>query len=202
MSAKLLFFDCETTGLPTRRNASPFDVSAWPRLVQLAWGTFDELGNTDGINSHVVRPEGFVIPAESTRIHGISHELALREGRDLSGVLDEFSAAVDDPKILLVAHNLAFDLGVVGAEIVRANKPRHLFEIPWLCTMETTTELCCLPRWGSGGFKWPTLQELHVHLFGNPYDHAHDAASDLNACARCFFELLGAGFYSVPSRIS
>ena len=198
MSARLLFFDCETTGLPTRRNASPYDVSAWPRLVQLAWGVFDSLGNTEGIKSSIIRPEGFEIPAASTDIHGISQELAVRDGSELSDVLDAFLTAIDDPEILLVAHNLAFDLGVVGAEIVRSDKSRRFFEIPGLCTMETTTELCCLPRWGSGGFKWPTLMELHVHLFGDPYDHPHDAASDLKACARCFFELLGDGFYSLP----
>jgi DNA polymerase III subunit alpha len=64
--------------------------------------------------------------------------------------------------------------------------------------METTTELCRLPRWGNAGFKWPTLMELHVHVFGEPYDDPHDAASDLRACARCFFKLLGDGYYSLP----
>ncbi len=54
MSARLLFFDCETTGLPIRRNASPRDVSVWPRLVQLAWGIFDPCGNTEGVRSHII----------------------------------------------------------------------------------------------------------------------------------------------------
>ena len=199
MSPKLLFFDCETTGLPSRRNASPLDVAVWPRLVQIAWGIFDPLGNTEGLQSSIIRPDGFEIPAEATEIHGISHERAVREGRALADVLDEFVAAVEDPEIRLVAHHLAFDLGVAGSEIVRANKSRRLFEIPGLCTMETTTELCRLPRWGGAGFKWPTLMELHVHVFGEPYDHPHDAASDLQACARCFFRLLEDGYYSLPA---
>ena len=102
------------------------------------------------------------------------------------------------PEISLVAHNLAFDLGVVGAELVRLNKRLRFLDLPGLCTMETTTEVCCLPRWGSAGFKWPTLVELHVHLFGRSYDRPHDAVGDLEACARCFFKLLGDGYYRLP----
>ena len=199
MSARLLFFDCETTGLPSRRNASPRDVSVWPRLVQLAWGFFDPLGNTEGVHCHIVRPKGFRIPAEATEIHGISHARAVRTGKDLDEVLDEFLDAVDHPEISLVAHHLAFDIGVVGAELVRLNKRLRLLDLPGLCTMKTTTEVCCLPRWGSAGFKWPTLGELHAHLFGRPYDRAHDAASDLEACARCFFKLLRDGYYRLPT---
>ena len=67
------FFDCETTGLPVRRNLTVRDVDGWPRLVQLAWASYDAWGRSKSIESHIVRPEGFVIPADSTRIHGISH---------------------------------------------------------------------------------------------------------------------------------
>jgi len=48
------------------------------------------------------------------------------------------------------------------------------------------------------GSTWPTLVELHVHLFGRSYDRPHDAAGDLEACARCFFKLLGDGYYRLP----
>ena len=40
-----LFFDTETTGLPKRWNAPVTDVDNWPRLVQLAWITYDNQGN-------------------------------------------------------------------------------------------------------------------------------------------------------------
>jgi hypothetical protein len=64
--------------------------------------------------------------------------------------------------------------------------------------MKSTTELCALPRPGGGnGHKWPTLTELHLYVFGYPYDGAHDAGRDLEACARSFFKLREAGHYRV-----
>ena len=53
--------------------------------------------------------------------------------------------------------------------------------------MLSATDYCQLP--GRYGFKWPTLQELHSTLFNESFDGAHDALSDVRACARCFFEL-------------
>jgi DNA polymerase III epsilon subunit-like protein len=169
--------------------------------VQLAWGIFDLRGKPIEVSSHIVKPRGFRIPADATAIHGITHSRALKQGRELAEVLDEFLAAIEVPEVLLVAHNLSFDLGVVGAEIVRSGKSQRLFEIPGICTMKTTSDLLRLPRWGGRGYKWPTLEELHSQLFGQAYDRPHDAAEDLHACARCFFMLLKEGYYSLPDGV-
>jgi len=194
--ARFLFFDCETTGLPLTRHFSPDDVSGWPHLVQIAWGIYDASGRAEETRCHIVRPEGFRIPADATRIHGISHARAVQEGRPLAEVLGEFLEAAARPGIALVAHNLDYDFRVVGAELVRLGKPLRLLECPGICTMKTTTDVCRLPRPGGGmGFKWPTLAELHDFLFGRSYEGAHDALRDLEACARCFFELRRIGFY-------
>lgn len=196
--AKLLFFDCESTGLPLRRDLSPWEVEGWPRLVQLAWGMYDLRGNLLDIRSHIIRPDGFTIPPEATEIHGISHSRAVAEGEDLVRVLDEFGAAVESPSITIVAHNIDFDCGVVAAEFIRMKKSSRLLDVPAVCTMKTTAEVCRLPRLQGPGFKWPTLDELHLHLFGGPYERPHDAASDLQACARCFFRLLQDGHFHLP----
>jgi DNA polymerase III epsilon subunit-like protein len=195
---KLLFFDCESTGLPLRRDLSPWDVEGWPRLVQLAWGTYDPLGNLLDIRSSIIRPDGFTIPAEATTIHGISHSRAVAEGEELARVLDDFGEAIESPSITLVAHNIDFDCGVVGAEFIRLKKSFRLLDVPAVCTMKTTAEVCRLPRPYGPGFKWPTLDELHLHLFGGSYERPHDAANDLQACARCFFRLLQDGHYRLP----
>ena len=196
---KFLFFDCETTGLPRSRFFSPEDVEGWPHLVQIAWAHYDLWGNPEDARSHIVRPDGFMIPADATKIHGITHAHALRVGRELAEVLDEFLGAVERPGTVLVAHNLDYDRGVLGGELVRQNKPLRFLEMPGICTMKSTTELCRLLRPGGGfGFKWPTLEELHVYVFGHSYEGAHDASSDLKACARSFFKLLQAGHYPLP----
>jgi len=194
---KFLFFDCETTGLPRSRYFSPDDVDGWPRLVQIAWAHYDPRGNPEDARSHIVRPDGFMIPADATKIHGISQARAEREGRDLGQVLDEFLEAAGAATIL-VAHNFDYDRHVVAGELVRTRKPLGFLELSGICTMKETTELCALPRPGGGfGHKWPTLEELHRYCFGFSYEGAHDAAADIGACARAFFKLLAAGHFRI-----
>jgi DNA polymerase III epsilon subunit-like protein len=193
---KFLFFDCETTGLPRSRFFSPDDVEGWPRLVQIAWAHYDLRGDPEDARSHIVRPDGFMIPADATKIHGITHAHALRVGRELAEVLDEFLEAAERPGTVLVAHNFDYDRHVVAGELVRTRKPLAFLELSGICTMKETTELCALPRPGGGfGHKWPTLEELHRYCFGFSYEGAHDAAADIGACARAFFKLLEAGHF-------
>jgi DNA polymerase-3 subunit alpha/DNA polymerase-3 subunit epsilon len=194
---KLLFFDCETTGLPRVRYFSPEVAEDWPHLVQLAWARYDRRGKAEDARCHIIRPEGFRIPAEATRIHGITHAQAVRAGRDLGQVLDEFLEAATTPETTLIAHNLSYDTGVIGAELVRLRRPLEFLEMPGICTMKGTTDLVQLARPGGAGYKWPTLEELHRYCFGRSYDGAHDAASDLEACARSFFRLVEVGHFRV-----
>ncbi len=50
-----------------------------------------------------------------------------------------------------------------------------------------------MPGGKGGKYKWPTLAELYDKLFGEGFDEAHNAAADVAATARCFFELLRLG---------
>ncbi|MEN6561486.1 MAG: 3'-5' exonuclease [Acidobacteriota bacterium] len=193
---KLLFFDCETTGLPRVRYFAPEVAEEWPRLVQIAWARYDPGGDPEDARCHIVKPEGFRIPEDATAIHGISDAQARREGRALGEVLDDFLAEAERPATTLVAHNFDYDRGVIGGELVRARKSLRFLELPSICTMKGTTELCGLRRPG-GGLKWPTLDELHCYCFGYSYEGAHDAANDIGACARAFFKLLEAGHFRI-----
>ncbi|MBI2258970.1 MAG: DNA polymerase III subunit alpha [Flavobacteriia bacterium] len=44
--------------------------------------------------------------------------------------------------------------------------------------------------------KFPTLGELYLTLFEHSFDEAHNATADVEATARCFFEMLRTYFYS------
>jgi DNA polymerase III epsilon subunit-like protein len=193
--SRFLLIDCETTGLPRTRRFSPDAVDDWPRLVQIAWARCGPEGQLTEAHCHIIRPDGFRIPADATKVHGITHSRARRVGRDLSQVLDEFLEEAARTGTVFVAHNLEYDWGVLASEFVRTGKSLSVLESPGICTMRTTTDVCCLPRPGGWGYKWPTLEELHMFLFGRSYEGTHDAARDLEACARCFFKLLAAGHY-------
>lgn len=181
-----LFFDTETAGLPRYRNAPAHDARAWPRLVQIAWLFCDSGGHVVRQACFIVRPEGFTIPPDAVRVHGITTETAVRTGVSLPTVLDAFRQELVRSNTV-VAHNVAFDSAVVAAECARAGLADPFSGIPSVCTMEASVRVCGMRR--PGGLKWPTLTELHRTLFGSVYSGSHDAGNDAAACARCFFEL-------------
>ena len=185
-----LIFDTETTGLPIRWDAPVSDVDNWPRCVQVAWQLHDEMGQLLEQYDTLVRPDGFNIPYDSEQIHGISTELAQKEGKPLSEVLEDFRQALGKTRFL-VGQNVGFDINVLGAEYYRSlgSDPLEAFPVLDTCT-EVTAELCQLPGGRGGKFKLPTLTELHQHLFGEPFEEAHNASADVEATARCFLELI------------
>jgi DNA polymerase III epsilon subunit-like protein len=177
-----LFLDTETTGV------KPSD-----RIVSICCAFYDFRGEEVSSMYALVKPDGFTIPPDATAIHGITTERALRDGFSLASTLDSLSAEISrrSPKIL-VGHNVEFDLAIVLREYARVRRPEPFTAMRSFCTMKETTEICRLPG-KFGDYKWPKLGELHRHLFGKPLSGAHDAKADVEACARCFFELLRLG---------
>lgn len=190
-----LFFDTETTGLPRSWNAPVTALDNWPRLVQLAYMAYDGDGGLIAAVDTIIKPQGFTIPVESSRIHGITTERALAEGRDLVSVLRDFKALLD-PARYLVAHNMSFDEKILGAEFLRNGLPDIPAAKYKICTMHSTTEFCAIP--GPRGYKWPKLTELHRKLFNKDFSEAHNAAADIAATAKCFWELKEQGIIKIP----
>ncbi len=185
-----LIFDTETTGLPKRWDAPKTDVNNWPRCVQIAWQLHDSMGKIIENRDYLIQPEGYNIPYDAERIHGISTELAQKEGIALAEVLTEFNIALSKTKFL-VGQNLNFDLNIMGCEFYRAGISTQISSMPVLdtCT-EVTASLLKLPGGRGGKFKLPTLTELHQYLFKIPFAEAHNATADVEATTRCFFELI------------
>ena len=168
-------FDLETTGVDVETS----------RIVSAHVGVIDGSGEVVERRDWLADP-GIEIPEQASAVHGITTERALAEGRDLEKVLQEFHAEISSSEIL-VGHNIGFDVKVVGAEFIRLNFPPIVPERRKICTMLSSTKYCNLP--GRCGPKWPKLQELHNKLFSENFAEAHNAAADINATAKCFFEL-------------
>lgn len=185
-----LIFDTETTGLPRNWNAPITDTDNWPRCIQIAWQLHDEFGNLIEHQDYLVRPDGFNIPYDAERIHGISTELAEEQGIPLSEVLEKFNVALAKSKFV-VGQNIGFDVNIMGCEFHRLGVESPMSQMPVLdtCT-ETTAELLRLPGGRGGKFKLPTLTELHQYLFGEPFAEAHNATADVEATTRCFLQLI------------
>ncbi|MDH5413798.1 MAG: PHP domain-containing protein, partial [Flavobacteriaceae bacterium] len=185
-----LIFDTETTGLPKNWNASITDTDNWPRCIQLAWQLHDKMGNLIEHQDFLIIPEGFNIPYDAEQIHGISTQLAQEKGKPLSEVLVEFNEALAKTNFV-VGQNVNFDLNVLGCEFYRQEIYTKLNDLPVLdtCT-EKTAELCQIPGGRGGKYKLPTLTELYEFLFKEAFKDAHNATADVEATARCFFELI------------
>ena len=187
-----LIFDTETTGLPQNFNAPLSDSDNWPRMVQIAWQLHDENGELIENQDYIIKPEGYDIPFNATRIHGISTKMAQEQGRDLQEVLEEFTEVLKKTKVV-AGHNIDFDYKIVGAELFRKGIENTLEKTPSADTMELGTDFCQLSGGKNGRYKSPKLEELYEKLYGKKFDEAHNAAADVNATAQVFFEMMRIG---------
>lgn len=160
---RLLLFDTETTGLPKSRQPSTSGPNNWPHIVSISWVILNaDTNQIEKQKSYLIKPLGWDIPEESTKIHGITQEKATKEGTDLASVMGEFLAEGYD---MLVAHNLEFDYNVLH------NAVQWDLELPFsslykkmCCTMELSRDICNLKTM-FGKPKAPRLSELYEHVF-------------------------------------
>jgi DNA polymerase III epsilon subunit-like protein len=158
-------------------------------MVQLAWLLIDENGDIKIKNSYIIKPIGYRIPERVIKIHGITTKRAFDEGVDVDFALHKFLMDLNFADVL-VAHNVAYDYGVVRGELLRQRIPDFLKGYIQFCTMTSKQVLdYCKNFRVNGSRQCPSLSELHFLLFGEKLDNAHDALSDAEACAKCFFEL-------------
>ena len=120
----ILVYDTETTGLPRDWNAPLTDSENWPRLVQLAWQLHTPDGKLVSRGNRIVRPDGFTIPYNAAKVHGITTERAAEVGLPLADVMEEFGRDLDRAEHVM-GHNIEFDVNIIGAEWIRLGPPRN-----------------------------------------------------------------------------
>jgi DNA polymerase-3 subunit alpha len=192
-----LIFDTETTGLPRNYKAPLSDFDNWPRMVQIAWQLHDDGGALLHHDSIIIKPEGYSIPFNAVQIHGITNERANEEGQDLKNILLQFAEVVNKTTYLC-GHNIEFDISIIGSEFLRCGLP-NIFEGKQIIDTKSdeTTSFCAIPGGKGGKFKWPTLTELYSKLFSDTFAEAHNAAFDVAANGKVFFEIIKRKIISV-----
>lgn len=184
----LIFFDTETTGLPSRDRKVRSDPLSWPRLVELGWVLTTDEGTILEEVSFLVKPDGFEIPSAAINIHGISNMEAEKMGLPIVDVINRFyiSARRAD---LLIAHNLSYDIRIILTELIRMDKRELFSSIQGVCTMKSSARFCGISGRYGKGYKWPSLSGLYQKLFDREPESAHRALDDAKTCADCYFEL-------------
>jgi len=176
---KLLVFDTETTGLPKMKLLRE-TVEFWPYMVQFSFLLFD-------IDTYSYQEFDYVIrcpvPIENDHIHGITSSMNEKRGFAFSDIYPIFQECYKQAD-LCIGHNLSFDIDMLRAECLRIDKV-FVMDIPSYCTMKSTTTMCALPN-----MKWPTLLQLHQHLFQESPSELHNSMIDVWACLRCYIKIM------------
>lgn len=190
-----LFYDTETSGLPLFSN--PSEDPAQPHIVQLGARLVD-MDRRDIIATLdlVIRPEGWTIPDDVAKVHGITTERALAVGVSESmalGTLLELWSMAD----VRIGHNEQFD-----ARIVRI--AQHRFDDVDLdawkdgkaeCTARLATPIMKLPPTPKmvaarrNHPKTPNLSEAVQYFTGAPLMKAHSALADVDGCMAVYWAI-------------
>jgi DNA polymerase-3 subunit epsilon len=140
----------------------------------------------------LIRPKEMRFNVHNIRVHGINPD-DVRNKPEFPEVLAEFLPEISGA--LILAHNAAFDIGVLCATL---REYRESFpEFGYYCTMDIARSV------------WPDLQSVSLDTvarrFGIHFDH-HDPAEDAFACAEIAIaaakELGVADIYDIGAKIS
>lgn len=186
-----LIFDCSGLATYTNFKANFNDTDSWPRLLHISWILLDENLKPAEDFDCIVEEASLKIDNKSKEKAHIDEEDIIKKKILLSEVLDKFTTSVDKTTYIF-SHNLNYNENILGAEYVRLRKPINMFSRQRHCLMEEGTYYCKIPSKG-GGYKFPTLPELHATCFGQTYGPAGNARADVIAAARCFIKLKKTG---------
>jgi DNA polymerase III epsilon subunit-like protein len=191
--SKVCIFDTETSGLLKKYDS--LDQS--PYILQFSYLIYDIAKRKilKVFNTYIRVDPSIIITEEITKLNGCTRELC-DAGMPILDALVEFCTDLETCNIL-VAHNITFDM-----DMIRLECRRHETELdavcpnyetcltkPNLCTMRASTNICRLPGKTGKSYKWPTLLELHLHLFETKPENLHNSLVDILVCLRCYLKI-------------
>ncbi len=194
---RAIFYDTETTGLPLFKE--PSEHPDQPHIVQLAACLVDlETRELLASLDVIIRPDGWVIPDDIAKIHGITTERAIDEGIPESEAVAEFMKMWGGN--LRIAHNEPFDARILRIALMRFES-ESAADV-WKdgkaeCTAKLATPICKIPpttkmiRAGFNKFKTANLGEAYRHFTGKELENAHSAMADVRGCMEVYFSIKG-----------
>tara|TARA_B110001454_G_scaffold185185_1_gene181261 strand:+ start:2133 stop:2738 length:606 start_codon:yes stop_codon:yes gene_type:complete len=195
---KVLVFDTETTGLPSRRGYDKYfpytELNHYDnsRIISICWKLYEDQKLISS-NYDIIKPDTFEIDnnSKACEINGITQEIADEKGINITDLFVKLHTDLYECDTI-IAHNILFDKHILLSEFHRykRNDLIDIFEKKSLyCTMNKSKDILKIPM-KYGGYKSPRLIELYEFLFKTTFEGAHNAESDVEACAKCYFELI------------
>jgi DNA polymerase III epsilon subunit-like protein len=185
-SLQYIAMDFETSGLPTgRRPVTSETVHQYDtcRAVSLSAARFSSRGRLIDTFDRIVYPDDFEISQGSIDVHGITQEIAERDGQPFTEVFVEFMRFIGSRTSTVIAHNLKFDLNVLKSEMIRNRIDlSNIDHLTFGCTLELYRERFLKPI---------RLGVLYKDIFGEEFENAHNSLADCIACGRVYPHILG-----------
>lgn len=185
---KYLIFDSSPISKPKNYSAPFSDTFSWPRMLHLSWIVLDKDFKPLEDYDCIIKPQGFKVDKTHLRYTHLSQEEVEKRGENIGEVLKAFNESVDGADYVF-AHNLAMHQNIIAAEFIREGLQHSIFHADGFCLMQEATYFCKIPG-KRGGYKWPSLTELHAILFKQRYSPANNARADVIAATRCFIMLM------------
>ncbi len=168
-----------------------FDCEAPPdkrEVGEIAWLVYSQRGTV------LTATHAFLVPPNPPRrqktvlgtVRGESVAF-IEEHTTLQQVLDDLKTIAGRySPASFISHHVEWDAAVIHAAEQECGTQTGLPGLPRVCTMLATAD-----KYGGGHFL--KLGELYHALFGEDFEHPHDARADVTACAECFWELKARG---------
>jgi len=182
-----LFLDTETTGLPDTHNLRwgvyPYyknlDKYSNARIVQFSMLITDKQFKFEDVKDYIIKREGFDITNE--KFHGITNDISDNTGVSFDTVAVEIFYEQLKKVSHIIAHNVAFDVGVIKSELYRRNLHYIIDELDkktLLCTMKHMKPILKIIN-QYGNYKNPSLNEIYKYNFNKDVENAHNSLYDV-----------------------
>lgn len=191
----VVLFDTETTGLLKPKVS---DIHTQPQVIE--YYGMKAIHRADGVIEKIDEFETYLRPAKEfnesiiTKITGITNAMVKDAPSffDIHKKLLEFYSGVGR----IVAHNCAFDDAMVKNEYLRLANDEQITVDEFhdaIAQINSMKKLCTVQKTMFIQQRRLSLTNLHLELFGVPFEGAHRARGDVEALFRCYEELCKRG---------
>lgn len=200
----LLFFDTETSGLPTTKSFNDYHHPSLThhydssRIIEIAYIICDK-------NLNILKQDSFIInnniKIHNSNIHGISQEFIRKNGVPMKHMLHHLYMDVIDFNVkCFIGHNVNFDKHILLSEVFRCTQciktrstDTYVYDtlseilnkkVHYICTMHLAKKTFNL-------LKYPKLIDLYTTLCNdNNFVQTHRAMSDTFLCYNVYKKII------------
>lgn len=209
INKKVLFYDLETTGLvKTQKGIKPEeqypdykDLEKYnnARIVSIGWLYLEEFDydyeiGIENISEKIIKPQGFKIPDDAIKIHGITNEKAKKEGIKLRESLKKFGKIIKKCEYI-IGYNVYYDINVLLSELHRKKRTKTIEKI---LKLKKEEKIICLGQISSkvippnkfikyNKYAIPKQTDVYKKCYNEELLNAHDAKSDVLGMIKIMF---------------